>query len=1138
MANMKKTALHSSTFRDIRGSLGRFFAIFAIIALGVGFFSGVRITTPTMVHTFDEFYKEKKLFDYKLVSTIGWEEKDVEEIRKKPGVTAAEGGCTYDIICLSAEGSDEVYKAHLLPDKVNQLRLLEGRLPKNQDEVLVDNKNRSGLELGDTLHFADSNAEEDLKHFNGNSFRIVGFADSSLYINFERGTTSLGTGIVSGFLYFTKDVFADDIYTEIYVDMDAEGDIYSEEYDAKMDALRSDWEKITDDAAQERADRIREESAAKIEDAKKELTEEKEKNTKKLADAKKELDEAAQKLADSEQELKDGEQKLKDGKAELEKSEKELEDGKKELDGAKSKLDSGRSELEKARKTVDAGKKQLDEKAAEIKAGKEKLNAAKKQLDQAKAALADATPLLNIEKGLLEATKAELDREKQRLEKSRDYLLDSLYQLAYADFQRRWKGYERASQTYRNNLRKQEDGQKRYEAGLAEYEKGRKELEAGEKLYQAGYSEWEKGNAQYREAEKQYQKGLSEYNAGYARYENGLRQYREGLAQYDENVKKWEDGKKELEEGHRKYEDGLREYEDGKKEFEEKIAEAEEKIEDADQKLSQLEDPDTFLLERNTNIGYSCFQSDSDIVAQIAKIFPIFFILVAALVCMTTMTRMVEEKRGEIGVLKALGYSGKDIALKFTTYSGLASMMGCIIGYGLGIIIFPSVIWITYKLMYIHLPLQFVFDWKLALIAVVVSLVCSVGVTLISCRYELSETAAGLMRPKAPKPGKRVFLERIPAIWNRLKFLHKVSIRNIFRYKGRFLMMVVGIGGSMALLLTGFGLKDSIAGFAETQFEEIQTTDIEVDFRDGRKGKAPEKLTNQLDEKAESYILCYSGSWELIKDKTVKSINLIVPQADKDFQPFFHLSDLEDNPLSVPEKGSVLIGAALADRYNLKEGDEIALRSDDLETVKLRVAGIFRSHIYNYVIASPEDIDRNVNMAYVLFAEGTDVYQAQASFAECESVSYVNVFKDFKERMAKMMNNLNYIVLIVVLSAAGLALVVLYNLTNINITERIREIATIKVLGFYPNETGQYVFRENVLLTFFGMIAGLGLGVLLHRYVMSQITVDMVYFNKTITPLSYLYSVILIFVFTFLVNLFMRTKLERINMAESLKSVE
>ncbi|MBO4336487.1 MAG: FtsX-like permease family protein, partial [Lachnospiraceae bacterium] len=446
----------------------------------------------------------------------------------------------------------------------------------------------------------------------------------------------------------------------------------------------------------------------------------------------------------------------------------------------------------------------------------------------------------------------------------------------------------------------------------------------------------------------------------------------------------------------------------------------------------------------------------------------------------------------------------------------------------------------AYLMMYINLPLTYIFDPVLAIGSLIASLLCSVGVTYLSCRFELIETAASLMRPKAPKPGKRVFLEYVPFIWNRMKFLHKVSVRNIFRYKGRLFMMIVGISGSAALLLTGFGMKDSIAGFSAAQYDKILTADAQITFKNGGKTKIPPSLEKLLESETKSYALISAASWDLVTGQSTKGINLIVPAGVGDFTEFFHLKKegSSQEKLSVPKKGQAVICSSLSDRYNIGVGDTITLRDEDMNTVTLKVSGVFENHVYNYVIASKEDFDLDISDAYVDFEEGTDVHMAQTTIARNKNVTYVELFDDFKTRLTNMMESLNLVVLAVIMSAAALSFIVLYNLTNINITERLREIATIKVLGFYPGETAQYVFRENVLLTFMGMITGLLLGVLLHRFVMSQIIVDMVYFEVKIEKISYLYSVLLTFLFTFLVNIIMNGKLERINMAESLKSVE
>jgi len=549
------------------------------------------------------------------------------------------------------------------------------------------------------------------------------------------------------------------------------------------------------------------------------------------------------------------------------------------------------------------------------------------------------------------------------------------------------------------------------------------------------------------------------------------------------------------------------------------------------------------VLGRNTNIGYACFESDSEIVAQVARIFPIFFILVAALVCMTTMSRMVEEQRTETGVLKALGYSEASIMGKFMFYSGLAAVIGCVLGFAVGTVLFPRVIWMTYELMYLNLPMRYLFDKKMAAAALAASLLCSIGTTWISCRVELRETAAQLMRPRSPKAGKRVLLEYIPFIWEKLKFLHKVSIRNIFRYKKRFFMMIIGISGCTALLVTGFGIKDSIAGFAEVQYDTIQTADAQAGFKT-ENGDIPENVRELLAEDADGYLPMYTGSWDLLYGKKVKSITLNAPEDYSDFGKYFDLHTESGETVSPPQEGEAVVSHSVSERYNVKKGDEIVLRNEDMKELHLKVTGVFENHVYNYVFTTFGTLEKQLgtsqelNSAYIDFPSDADVREAAKELSRNSSVTVVTQFQDLKVRLSKMMSSLDYIVLIVIVSAAGLAFVVIYNLTNINITERVREIATIKVLGFFRRETSAYVLRENIALTAIGTAVGLVLGIFVHRFVMAQIVVDMVEFSVRIKPESFVYSAVLTFLFNFIIDLFMEIKLERINMAESLKSVE
>lgn len=815
-----KSVMKKAAVRGIKNSFGRYFAILAIIALGVGFFSGVRITTPAMLNTINYFLEDHQFYDYRLLSSSGWSAEDAEDLSGLEDVRAAEVSYNIDAIYNYKGGRENVLKTYSVTNEVNTLEVVSGRLPQSPDECVIDAEMQKVPPLGSSVTLSSANDEETMTSLANKSFKVVGTVRSPLFINFERGTTSIGNGSVSGFVYMLPEAFQMNRYSEIYIRFDHDYSIYSDEYKDFIKSRLDNWEKYTAD---------------------------------------------------------------------------------------------------QAKKSSEA---------------------------------------LSAEMGLLVAS-----------------------------------------------------------------------------------------------------------------------------------------------------------------------------------------EPTSFVLDRNYNIGYSCFESDSEIVEQVAKVFPLFFILVAALVCMTTMSRMVEEQRTQIGVFKAIGYSDRAITGRYLFYSGSAALIGCVIGYTAGILLFPGVIWMTYKLMYIAIPMKFVFDPVLAAGAVVASMLCSMGVTWLSCCHELTGTSASLMRPKSPKAGKRVLLERVPFIWNHMKFLHKVSVRNILRYKKRFFMMILGISGCTALLLTGFGLRDSVSRFADMQYGDIITADAQMSFNVNEDGSIPDKIKDGLDSNTGGYAFIHSSNWDLLYDNRVKSITLVVPESFDKMQQFMNFRNLDGSSTKMPGVNEAIVSNSVQERYGAEIGDTVTLRDENLHEIKVKVVGVFENHVYNYIFIAPGTIESQLtspvvyNGAYLDFREDSG-QSSFTSLSRTPGVTSVIPFEDLKTRLANMMSSLNYIVLLIIFSAAGLAFIVIYNLTNINITERLREIATIKVLGFFRRETSAYVLRENLTLTALGTAVGLGLGILLHKFVMAQIVVDLVSFRTEIRPLSFVLSAVLTFVFNFIVNLFMEIKLEKINMAESLKSVD
>ena len=1027
-----------TTYREIRQSFGRYAAILAIVALGVGFFVGLMVVTPAMVRNGGRYLNNHDLYDLRLLSTLGFEKDSVDAFTGREDIKAVEGAVSSDFLAVDESGKSRVLVAQTLLEVQNQVELKEGRLPEAADEIVVDSSLFSKDDIGKTIQVSDENSEETADLFAYDVYTIVGVADASYYINYQRGSTTLGTGRVSGFVYMLPDGFDTDYYTELFVRLDQNDRIYSDAYKAKIEDLRTWAEPIAEQEAQNRYDSLKADAQQKVDDAQKELRDQ-------TADARTDLEEAKQKLTDGQKELADGKEQIADAKKQLQQAKQTLAQKQTELNNGRAQLVDGRSQLE-------AGQAQLDSARAQLNAAIAAAQSAGSQAGAESGVSGGAAASPAQQLAQLDAQQAALDAQRNQLESSEAELTDGEKQLAAA----------------------------------------KRELSSQEE-------------------------------------------------QLNEQEQKLADAEKELADGQKEYEDGLQT-------LDEKTADAKEEIADAQKQIDEIQEPDVYVLGRDTNIGYASYENDSMIVAGIAKVLPFFFFLVAALVCMTTMNRMVEEQRTQIGVLKALGYSEARIMGKYLFYAGSAAWIGSVIGFLVGSTIFPTVIWNAYKIMYHMGDYELMFDPGLAAASLAVALLCSVGVTWLTCRYELMSTAANLIRPKSPKSGRRVWLEHIPLLWNHMSFLAKVSVRNVFRYKQRFFMMVIGIGGCTALLVTGYGIKDTIADIADMQYEEVQLYDMSATLKEGYPDADAadfSELTGALSESSEDWMPFCEISMDLTGRSGVKTANVVIPQDTGAAQEYIRLRTEEGEDIPWPGEEEAVISAKLARKCGIRVGDTVTLRTEDGEKLKVKVAALSRNYIYNYVYISPETwkLDNGSDPVYKsIYIHASEGAQENRELSEkllaCDVVSAVAVNADMLSQIKKMMGSMDAVVLLVILCAGALAFIVIYNLTNINITERIREIATIKVLGFRPKETASYVFRENVVLTALGTIVGLGAGICLHRFVIANIDVDMVTFQPRVLPFSFVKSILLTFVFMVIVDVVMYLKLERINMAESLKSVE
>lgn len=551
-----------------------------------------------------------------------------------------------------------------------------------------------------------------------------------------------------------------------------------------------------------------------------------------------------------------------------------------------------------------------------------------------------------------------------------------------------------------------------------------------------------------------------------------------------------------------------------------------------------LTEPDTYVLTRDENAGYVSFENDTAIVSGVANIFPIFFILIAMLVCITTMTRMVDEERTQIGVLKAMGFGNGTVMAKYLLYAGSATLIGWAVGFFLCTWGLPQVFWLAYGALYDFAPMPYLFDPTLALLTLAVALACILGSTFLSCRKELISVPAKLIRPRISKNGKRILLEHITPLWKRLPFLQKITLRNMFRYKQRLIMMLVGIGCCCGLVVTAFGVRDSMINIGTLQYEEIQKYDIEASFELGSENAVRDELEDINEVK--DYLTASAHRVDITGDTTMNSVNLMSFREMERLSDFWTYRSGEEN-VALPGKGEAILNNKIAGKLELEIGDTVIIRDADMNTCTVTVSGIFDNYVNNYIVMSEETYSEafgewEANTALV--SVDGDTEDAAKLLTDIDGVTSVSQLSATRESVDSALSCLNYIVWIIVLFSGALAFIVIFNLTNINLAERSREIATVQVLGFYPKETESYVLTENLVLSIIASIIGLPLGTLFHRVVMSMILVDSFAFDVHVTWISYLLAFICTVLFALIVDLVMKRQIDNIKMAESLKAVE
>ena len=1087
---MMKGALLKDFLREIGKTLNRFLSIFCIVMIGVAFFIGVKATAPDMRHTADKYYDDYNMMDISVMSTLGITQGDVDAILALEGVHQVQPAYSTDVLT-RVNSTEVVLKVHSLPiaymsdpggDFINKVQVVEGRLPQKSGECVLEQPNNVdfGIYVGDEITVSSgtdiSVTDENDGALKRDTFKVVGRVVTPYYMTFDKGTAAIGAGKINTYIMIPEEDFGFPVYTEAFITLsNAQGlDSFSNKYKSLLADALNDIENLGIDRCQVRVSEIREMATDYMNQSKEEYTRNETRYNREIADAEAELAQANEDLVSGEALLRAGEETFN---MQVEQAEKSIADGKRSVAQGESQLASVRSQYNSLMSQNQDMLNMLDN--------------ASSSMDSANSSIKDAQNSINTA-----LNNPDLDPEVRSQYESLSGVINSL-----------------------GNASSSLGGSMGNISGSAK-------------------SAISAAQSQIASIEKQLADAKREIAEGEAK----LAQEKLDFAQMKAEKEL------ELEEGKKKYNQGVQELQASKLAGQKQLNAGREQLLRAEMEIEKLAEPIWYVLDRNANLSYVNYNMMSDRIDSIAQIFPVFFFVVAALICSTTMTRMVDEQRGTIGAYKALGYSNSAIAFKYVVYAALASVLGGVLGLFIGMSFLPKAIFESFTMLYTIPPLSVVNQIPLMILSVLAGVLVTVLAAYFACRTELVGTPSLLMRPKPPKQGKAIFLEKVTFIWKSLSFSQKVTMRNLFRYKKRFWMTVIGIAGCSALLLSGLGLHDTISQVVDKQFGEIFQHDLELVYAKTATdiGKDGVKDIIAQQENIKSYIDVSQTSVKFYGKNETMTVTLVVPQTAESFGEYVRLRNRTNgNEFALPEIG-IVISEKLSKEMGVRVGDMVQVTNAYGLSKKIMVSAITENYIFHYAYMTPEyyeEIYRTPSVTNALMlklnvpdAPGND--ELGSLLIANENVDSAVFFSTFASTFEDQVESLNSIVVLIVVFAGLLAFVVLYNLTNINISERIREIATIKVLGFHNNEVTSYVYRENIILTIIGGALGLGVGIVLHRFVMEAIEQAEIMFGNVINWQSFIYAFTLTVVFSLLVSMFMRKRLINIQMVESLKSIE
>ena len=1131
-----KSAFNTETLRSITHSLGRFLAIAAIVALGTGFYAGLRMTAPDMKLAADEYFDGTSLMDIRVLSTLGLTDDDIAALRHVEGVEAVMLARETDVMA-SIDGEQYATRVHSLPDAartsdtsdgvharsddpdyLNRPLLVRGSWPQKTGECvlsanLVEN---DAIAVGDTLTITEGVQDVD-QTLVTRTYTVTGFVNAPYYAtSSSMGETTLGSGSIQQYMYVPESDFSADLpYTEAYLTVrgTANERASSDAYQRLVDEVADRIKALAPEREQARVDQLKSDAQKELDEKRADYEGERADAQSQLDDAKRQLDDAAATIAASEQELADGQAAYDSGaselasrrasaQAQLDDAERQIAEGQAQLDAQRPQLDDAAGQLQAARAQWQQGADALAAAWGDWQRQSDELDAG---ITRAQAGVADAAAGVDrIQKGIdaLEGQIKQLDPDKDA-QKIAELRAEQDALKAQQQDLRAQMALVQATLDDLVNVQKP-----KLEAARAELQGKQDALDSSKVELEQQQAAYEGGRAQFDASARKLDQARADLASSRSQADA---QIAAAQQQLDDAAARLQDGRAQLEQGRADYDSGLAEYEQKKSDADAQLADAERHLDDAQKQIDDLERPEWLVMDRTANYGAASFEADADRVDSIAAVFPFIFFLVAALVALTTMTRMVEEERALIGTFKALGYRRTRIASKYLAYAAAASGIGSILGILALSQVLPAVIMKAYGIIYFvpELPLPLPVDPGFAGLAAGLGVGVTLFATWAAVAATLRERPAQLMLPRAPKAGKRIVLERIGPLWRHLSFSWKVTFRNLFRYKKRFFMTVIGIGGCIDDLLDDGSL----------------VTAHTLVMRQNMLAGGP--------------------------DEQDKRMELVVPEDPASFDRFVALNTrvghhpvkLDDDGLVLTEKLAAELGVRAGDAVTLTEQDAIGNATGT--SYEATVTGIVENYVYHYAYMGPALYEQLMGKApdyRTVLAVTTSDPDLRVQFSNgllaAEGVKTVAYNDETIDAYRDMMSSVNMIVVVLVTAAAALAFIVLYNLTNINITERMREIATLKVLGFTPREMNAYIFREIFLLAAIGCAVGLVLGVWMEGFVVVTAEVDQIMFGRAIHPTSFLLAFLLTMLFTVLVMLAMRGKLRRIDMVESLKSNE